>query len=124
MANLNKAMLIGRLGREPESKYTPNGTAVVTFSLATSEKQKDKDPVTEWHRIVAFGRLAEICGEHLRKGSEVYVEGKLRARSWEDREGSKHSTTEIVITQMQMLGEGKKKESREPGDEDDVPWID
>ena len=109
MAGINKAILIGRLGRDPEVRYTPDGTAVANFSIATSEGWKDKDSGekrerTEWHRIVAFGRLGEICGEYLSKGKQVYIEGRIQTREWEDKEGVKRYTTEIVASQMQMLG--------------------
>lgn len=108
MAGVNKVILIGRLGADPEVKYLSNGTTVATFRIATSEnrisKTGEKTTVTEWHRIVTFGRLAEICGEYLSKGKQVYVEGRLRTRSWEDREGNKRWSTEIAATQMQMLG--------------------
>ncbi len=106
-AGLNKVLLIGHLGRDPEIRYTPNGLAVVNFSLATSESYTTKDGAretrTEWHRIVAFGRLAEICGEYLNKGSMVFIEGRLQTREWEDRDGNKRWTTEIVANSMQML---------------------
>ncbi len=109
MAGLNKVILIGNLGRDPEVRYTPDGTAVANFSIATSETWKDKNTgekkeKTEWHRIVAFRRLGEICGEYLSKGSQVYIEGKLQTREWDDKEGNKRYTTEIVANQMQMLG--------------------
>jgi len=104
---LNKVLLIGHLGRDPEIRYTPNGLAIATFSLATSEayttKDGNRETRTEWHRIVAFGRLAEVCGEYLNKGSMVYVEGRLQTREWEDRDGNRRWTTEIVMTNMQML---------------------
>jgi len=104
---LNKVQLIGNLGSDPEVKYTTSGTAVVNFSIATTErwtKDGEKNEKTEWHRIVAWKRLAEICGEYLHKGSQVYVEGKLQTRTWDDQEGNKKYMTEIVIHQMQMLG--------------------
>lgn len=109
MAGINKAILIGRLGRDPEVRYTPDGTAVANFSIATSEEWKDKDTGekrerTEWHRIVAFRRLGEICGEYLAKGRQVYIEGRIQTRDWEDKDGIKRYTTEIVASQMQMLG--------------------
>ncbi len=109
MSGVNKALLIGRLGQDPEVKFTQSGTAVCNFSLATSETWKDKDSgekqeSTEWHKIVAWRRLAEICGEYLRKGSQVYIEGKLQTRSWEDQDGNKRWTTKIVANSMQMLG--------------------
>lgn len=116
---LNKVMLIGNLGGDPEVKYTPSGTAVVSFSIATTEtwtKDGEKQSKTEWHKIVAWQRLAEICGEYLHKGSQVYVEGKLQTRDWEDKEGNKKYTTEIVINQMQMLGGRSEpnQQNREP----------
>ena len=106
--DLNKAMLIGRLGRDPEVRYTPDGLAVANFSIATSYDSTDKTTnekkeTTEWHRIVAFGKLGEICGEYLSKGKQVYIEGRLQTRSWE-KDGVKRYTTEIVATDMQMLG--------------------
>ena len=109
MAGVNKVILIGRLGQDPEVKFTQSGTAVVNFSIATSETWKDKDSgekneKTEWHKVVAWRRLAEICGEYLHKGSQVYIEGKLQTRSWEDQDGNKRWTTEVVANQMTMLG--------------------
>jgi single-strand DNA-binding protein len=108
MAGVNKVILIGRLGADPEVKYLSNGTTVANFRMATSEnrvsKTGEKTTMTEWHRIVAFGRLAEICGEYLNKGKQVYIEGRLRTRSWQDREGNKKWITEITANQMQMLG--------------------
>lgn len=103
---VNKAILIGRLGADPELKYTPSGAAVVNFNIATDESWTDASGVkqerTEWHRIVAWRKLAEICGEYLKKGSRVYIEGKLQTRSWE-QDGVKRYTTEIVAREMQML---------------------
>jgi len=108
MAGINKAILIGNLGRDPEIRYTPNGTAVANFTIATTETISTKDggreDRTEWHRIVAFGRLAEICGEYLAKGRQVYIEGRIQTRDWEDRDGNKRTTTEIIANTMQMLG--------------------
>ena len=109
MAGINKVILIGNLGADPEVRYTPSGVAVANFSIATSEEWKDKDTVekqerTEWLRIVAWRRLGEICGEYLSKGRQVYIEGKLQTRSWEDREGVKRYTTEIVASDVQFLG--------------------
>jgi single-strand DNA-binding protein len=108
MAGVNKVILIGRLGADPEIRYTNTGTAVANFSLATStnwvNKSGEREERTEWHRIVAFGRLGEICGEHLSKGKQVYVEGRLQSRSWEDKDGNKRKTTEVVALQLQMLG--------------------
>lgn len=139
MAGVNKVILVGRLGRDPELRYTPSGAAVANFSIATSEEWKDKDTGekqerTEWHRIVAWRRLGEICGEYLRKGSQVYIEGKLQTRSWEDRDGNKKYTTEINAQVMQMLGpagqEGRAEstDERHPVEEpisvpeDDIPF--
>ena len=108
MAGVNKAILVGRLGKDPEIKYTPNGTAIANFTMATSENYKDKDgqkqEKTEWHRIVAFGKLAEICGEYLVKGKQVYIEGRIQTRSWDDKDANKKYMTEIVANTMQMLG--------------------
>jgi single-strand DNA-binding protein len=105
---LNKAILIGHLGRDPEMRYTQSGVAVANFNIATTEtwtnKEGEKDSRTEWHRIVAFGKLGEICGEYLAKGRQVYIEGRIQTRDWEDRDGVKRYTTEIVASQMIMLG--------------------
>lgn len=105
---VNKVILIGQLGQDPEVKYMPAGGAVTNISMATSESWKDKNSGqmqerTEWHRIVIFNKLAEIAGEYLRKGSKVYIEGSLRTRKWTDKDGSDRYTTEIVADQMQML---------------------
>lgn len=106
---VNKVILIGNLGNDPDIRYTASGAAVANISLATAESWRDKDSGeqqerTEWHRIVFFGRLAEIVGEYLRKGSQVYVEGRLQTRKWQDKEGHDRYTTEIVANEMQMLG--------------------
>ena len=120
MASVNKVILIGNLGRDPEVRYLPSGDAVANFSIATTEKWKDKSgemqEQTEWHRISFFGRQAEICGEYLRKGSSVYVEGRLQTRKWTDKEGNERTTTEIRGDRMQMLGGrgGGSAEMREP----------
>ena len=116
MASLNKAMLIGNLGRDPEIRYTQDGKAITSFSIATTDKWKDKSSgenreKTEWHRIVAFDRLGEICGEYLSKGKQVYIEGKLSTRSWE-KDGVTRYATEIIATAMQMLG-GKESNPTE-----------
>src|SRR5688572_31418992 len=105
---INKVILIGHLGQDPEVKYMPSGSAVANVSIATTESWKDKtsgekQDRTEWHRVVFFNRLAEIVGEYLRKGSKVYVEGSLRTRKWQDKEGQDRYTTEIVAREMQML---------------------
>ncbi len=105
---LNKVMLIGNLGADPDVRYMPSGSAVTNFRMATSEKFKNKDTGereerTEWHNIATFGRLAEVCGEYLAKGSKVYVEGKLRTRKWQDREKRDRYSTEVIADRMQML---------------------
>ncbi len=109
MASINKVILIGNLGRDPEVRYTPNGAAICNVTIATSRNWKDKntgDKVeeTEWHRVVFYDRLAEIAGEYLKKGRPVYVEGRLKTRKWQDKDGKDNYTTEIVAEQMQMLG--------------------
>lgn len=103
---VNKVILIGNLGADPEVRYSQNGTAVANFRVATTEtwkKEGEKEELTEWHRIVSFGRLAEICGEYLSKGSKVYIEGRIQTRKWEDREGNPRYTTEVVAREMKML---------------------
>jgi len=119
---VNKVILIGRLGADPELKYMPSGDPVANFNLATNESYRDKDgntqEKTEWHRIVAFKRLAEICGEYLKKGSLVYIEGRIQSRSWEDKNGVKRYTTEIITYTMQMLG---KKAEIDEGTTDQPP---
>ena len=121
MASVNKAILIGNLGSNPELRYTPGGRPVASFSLATHEqwtgKDGEKGERTEWHRIVAWGRLGEICGEYLKKGSQVYIEGRIQSRDWEDREGNKRSTTEIIAQTMQMLGSPSRGGRAETPDE-------
>jgi single-strand DNA-binding protein len=108
MAGVNKVILVGNLGADPEIRYTPGGTAVANFRIATTESYKNKEgqkeDKTEWHRIVTFGKLAEICGEYLNKGKQVYIEGRIQTSQWEDKEGNKRYTTEIICNQMQMLG--------------------
>ena len=106
---VNKVILVGNLGKDPEVRYMPNGNAVANITLATSESWKDKtsgeqQEKTEWHRIVMFRRLGEIAGEYLKKGSQVYIEGKLQTRKWQDNSGNDRYTTEIVASEMQMLG--------------------
>jgi single-strand DNA-binding protein len=106
---VNKVILIGNLGRDPEVRYSPSGQAIANVTIATSESWKDKtsgekQEKTEWHRVVFFGRLAEIAGEYLKKGSQVYVEGRLQTRKWQDKDGQDRYTTEIVANEMQMLG--------------------
>jgi single-strand DNA-binding protein len=106
--SVNKVILVGNLGKDPELRYTPSGAAVATFSLATSERYKDKSgemqEKTEWHNIVVWRQLAEICGKYLHKGKQIYIEGRIQTRSYDDRDGNKRYITEIVADQMQMLG--------------------
>jgi single-strand DNA-binding protein len=108
MSGINKVIIIGNIGRDPETKHTASGSAVTNIAVATSEKRKDKttgqaQEKTEWHRVVFFNRLAEIAGEYLKKGSKVYIEGKLQTRKWQDQSGADRYTTEIVANEMQML---------------------
>ncbi|NIR48969.1 single-stranded DNA-binding protein [candidate division KSB1 bacterium] len=140
---VNKAILLGRLGQDPELRYTPNGSAVTTLSVATNEVWKDKEgnkqERTEWHRVVLWTRLAEIAGEFLTKGSRVYIEGRLQTRSWEDKDGIKRYTTEVVGDTMTMIDtkaeSGRAEETPPPAemqgpaptddqsvDEDDLPF--
>ena len=108
MASVNKVIIIGNLGRDPETRYMPDGGAITNISVATTDKWKDKagemQEKTEWHRVAFFGKLAEIAGEYLKKGSQVYVEGRLQTRKWQDKDGQDKYTTEIVANVMQMLG--------------------
>lgn len=134
---VNKVILIGNLGADPEVRYSQSGTAIASFRMATTEiwKKQDgsKEDQTEWHRIVAFGRLGEICGEYLSKGSKVYIEGRLQTRKWDDRDGNTRYTTEIVAREMKMLSPKGSSESNgaqyeetppfpEPIMGDDVPF--
>lgn len=134
MSNLNKVMIIGRLGKDPEVKYTQAGQAVASMSVATSEKWKDKNGEqqerTEWHRVVAWGKLAELCGEYLKKGSLAYFEGKIQTREYE-KDGSKRYSTEVVAQTVQFLTkkEGDAKPAKSdytfgppPVSEDDIPF--
>ena len=121
---VNKVILVGNLGKDPEVRHLPNGNAVASFSLATSESWKDKDSGekqerTEWHRVVCFNRLGEIVGQYVRKGSKLYIEGSLRTRKWQDQQGQDRYTTEIVASEMQMLdsktgGSNQYDDSQEP----------
>jgi len=149
MASVNKVILIGNLGADPETRYTTDGAAITNIRIATTDRWKDKGSgemreQTEWHRIVFFGRLAEIAGEYLKKGSPVYVEGRLRTRKWTDKEGNDRYTTEVTADSMQLLGSrggagepstrdaggesaparsGGQKAARGPEDiEDDIPF--
>lgn len=142
MAGVNKVILVGRLGADPELRYTPSGAAVANFTMATSENWKDKEgqkqEKTEWHKIVVFAKLAEICGQYLNKGKQIYIEGRIQTRQWEDRDGNKRYTTEIVANQMQMLGSPSQNQQQaapagapgnapragenEPPELDDIPF--
>jgi single-strand DNA-binding protein len=137
---LNKVMVIGHLGRDPEMRYTPSGRPVTTFTVATSRSWNTADgerhSETEWFNVVTWGNLAEICKQYLVKGQQVYIEGRLQTRHWEDKEGGKHSTVEIVANEMMMLGERKEtinhqasgeelissEESVGPSEEDEFPF--
>jgi single-strand DNA-binding protein len=142
MAGINKVILIGNLGSDPEVRYTPDGTAVANFNIATSDEWTDKDTGerkkrTEWHRIVAWRKLGEICGEYLSKGKQVYVEGKLQTRSWE-KDGVTRYTTEVIASDVQFLGsrntgdtyrqsesarsQGYEESSRTTRQDDDIPF--
>lgn len=127
---LNKAILIGFLGEDPEIRYTQAGAQVTTFRIATTEKWKDQtgqqQAHTEWHRIIAWQRLAEICGEYLKKGSGVYIEGKIQTRKWQDQNGADRYTTEIIAREMRMLPTGKstlneQQQQRPPSTDDHRP---
>ncbi|OGS92144.1 MAG: single-stranded DNA-binding protein [Gallionellales bacterium GWA2_60_18] len=108
MASVNKAILVGNLGKDPEVRYMPSGEAIANITLATTDTWKDKSGTkqerTEWHRVSFFGRQAEVVGEYLKKGSQIYVEGRIQTRKWQDKEGQDRYTTEIVADRMQMLG--------------------
>ena len=116
--SMNKVLLIGHLGRDPEMRYTPNGRPVTTFSLATSRNWSsangERHSETEWFNIVAWGNLAEICKQHLTKGMQVYVEGRLRTRQWEDSEGTKHHGIEVVANEMMILGDRRELTGSQP----------
>lgn len=141
MASVNKVILVGNLGADPDARYMPSGDAVTTVSLATTDRYRDKSSgqtreITEWHRVVFFGRLAEIASEYLRKGSPLYVEGKIRTRKWKDQSGQDRYSTEIVGLSLQLLGRApgdstRQQDGRGRGDtysaggsmpEDDVPF--
>jgi single-strand DNA-binding protein len=122
MASVNKVILIGNLGRDPETRFMPSGDAICNISIATTDTWKDKNgekqEKTEWHRVAFFGKLAEIAGEYLKKGSQVYVEGRLQTRKWQDKDGADKYTTEIVANAMQMLG---SRQGMGGGDRGDAP---
>ncbi|MDX1765176.1 MAG: single-stranded DNA-binding protein [bacterium] len=135
MKSLNKVQLIGHLGKNPEVRYTASGSAVANFSIATNEswigKDGQKNEKTEWHNIVAWGKLGEICGEYLTKGKQVYIEGRITTRSWDDRDGNKRYTTEVKADNMIMLGgggsgnfsaESSVSEAAPSSIEDDIPF--
>ena len=122
MAALNKVLLIGNLGRDPETRYMPDGGAITNVSIATTERWKDTDgnkqEKTEWHRVAFFGKLAEIAGEYLKKGAPIYVEGKLQTRKWQDKDGQDRYITEIVANNLQMLGRREENQDAEPVKQD------
>ena len=128
---LNKVMIIGNLGRDPEMRYTPSGRPVTTFSVATSRSwstsEGEKRVETEWFNVVAWSSLAEICKQHLTKGQQVYIEGRLQTRHWDDAEGNKHTSVEIVANEMIILGERRETSESTPSDaetveEDEFPF--
>ena len=129
MAGVNKVIILGRLGNDPEMRYMPSGEAVANLSIATSETWTDRNTgekreKTEWHRAVAFRKLAEIIGQYCKKGDQIYIEGKLQTRKWSDKNGQDHYTTEIIADQMQMLGgkdNGNRGQSGKPGRFPDPP---
>jgi len=126
---VNKVLLIGRLGKDPEVRYTPDGMMVTNFSMATDEQRKDKNGQkvqrTEWHRIVTFGKLAEICSSYLSKGKLIFLEGRIQSRSWDDKDGNKHYATEIIASDMRMLdSKGTAKSPDGTGPEFAPPYSD
>lgn len=112
MSSVNKAIVVGNVGADPEVRYTSSGAAICSLSVATSYKPKDRDEETEWHRCTLFDRTAEIAGEYIRKGSKVYIEGRLRTRKWEDKDGITRYTTEILCERLVMLGDRAEKSER------------
>ena len=126
MASVNKVLLLGNLGRDPELRSTPKGNQVLNFPMATTRRWKDRETdeihdQTDWHRIVVWGRQAEVLSEYLKKGSQVHVEGRLQSRSWTDNDGGKRYTTEIVASRIQMLGRPEDRRSPEPVEEPELP---
>jgi single-strand DNA-binding protein len=125
MASVNKVILIGNLGRDPEVRYMPSGDAVANITIATTETWKDKSgekqEQTEWHRVAMFGKTAEVAGEYLKKGSQVYIEGKLQTRKWTDKEGQERYTTEIRADRMQMLGSRSGGSERMAAPDEEAP---
>lgn len=132
--SVNKVILLGRLGQDPEIKHTNTGKAVCNFSVATSDKWTDKTTgerheKTEWHKIVVWDKLAEICGQYLKKGREAFIEGKLRTRSWDDKDGTKKYTTEILVSEVRFVGSGKQDAMKTPTEQtqqgftnDEIPF--
>lgn len=119
--SVNKVIILGRLGQDPEIRYTPGGAAVCNFSVATSESWTDKNTQeknerTEWHRIVVWGKLAELCNQYLKKGRQAFIEGRLQTRSWEDRDGNKRYTTEIVANTVQFIGGAAERPAGQGGE--------
>jgi len=117
MASVNRVILVGNLGRDPEVRYMPSGDAIANIAVATSYKPKDKEPITEWHRVSFFGRLAEIAGQFLTKGSSVYIEGRLQTRKYQDKDGIEKYSTEIIAESMQMLdkrGDADSQQQQQP----------
>ncbi|HOW16744.1 MAG TPA: single-stranded DNA-binding protein [bacterium] len=128
MAGVNKVIIIGRLGQDPEVRYTPNGQAVANFTVATSENWTDKtsgnkQERTEWHRIVVWGRLAELCKDYLKKGRQVYIDGRLQTRNWDDRDGKKRYITEIVANTIQFLGSSSERSDSDTTTETGVEYV-
>ena len=126
MRGVNKAIIVGNLGQDPDTRYMPSGSAVTNISIATSEKWKDKQTGeprerTEWHKVTMFGRLAEIAAEYLRKGSQVYIEGKLQTDKWQDKDGNDRYTTKIIANQMQMLGSRQGQSQSAPSSQPAAP---
>ncbi len=129
--SVNKVILVGRLGRDPESRFTGSGQAVCNFSLATDRSYKDRNgqtqKQTEWHKIVAWGKLAEICQKYLKKGSQIFIEGRIQSRQWEDQQGQKRTAFEIVANEMRMLGSrgdgGGATPAPHSGDEAEAPAV-
>jgi len=118
---VNRVLLIGRLGKDPDVRYTPDGMMVTNFTMATDEQRKDKNGQkiqrTEWHRIVAFGKLAEICSNYLSKGKLIFIEGRIQTKTWEDKDGNKRTTTEIIANNMQMLDSKGMTKSQDATDD-------
>lgn len=125
MASVNKVILVGNLGKDPEVRYAPSGDAIANVTLATTENWKDKNgekqEKTEWHRVSFFGKTAEVVGQYLKKGSQVYVEGRIQTRKWTDKEGQERYTTEIVADKMQMLGGRSSSTSMDSSDSTESP---